>query len=132
MPTSTDNCIVPHTGHRNKDGYVRVLDAPRWLGGRLTMLHRMEWEKTNGPVPSGHNINHLCKNRECANVNHMEVLTMSAHATKDNGMRYKEREDRIVAHFMLNPTLTEQALADLFGLSQSAINRMLNRRIQNG
>lgn len=129
--TSTDACIVPQEGHRNTDGYVRVLDAPRPQGGKLNMLHRMEWEKTNGPVPSGHNINHLCKNRECANVNHMEVLTLSEHATKDNGVRYKEREDRVVAHFMLNPETTQRALADLFGLTQSAINSMLNRRIQN-
>ena len=127
---STDTCIVPQAGHRNPDGYIRVLDAPRPQGGKLTMLHRMEWEKVNGPVPNWHNINHLCKNRECANVNHMEVLTLSEHATKDNGMRHKEREDRIVAHFMLNPTTTQQALADLFGLTQPAIQKMLNRRIK--
>lgn len=127
---STDTCIVPQAGHRNPDGYVRIPDVPRSQGGKLTMLHRMEWEKVNGPIPKGHNINHLCKNRECANVNHMEVLTLSEHATKDNGMRYKEREDRIVAHFMLNPTTTQRALAGLFGLTQPAIQKMLNRRIK--
>ena len=130
--TFTDSCIVPEAGHRNHDGYIRVLDAPRPQGGKLVMLHRMEWEKVNAPVPKGHNINHLCKNRECANVNHMEVLTLSEHATKDNGMRYKEREDRIIAHSMLNPETTQQALADLFGLTQTAIQKMLKRRIQNG
>ena len=62
-------------------------------------------------------------------MNHMEVLTLSEHASKDNGMRYKEREDRIVAHAMLNPAKSQQELAELFGLSKAAINKMLNRRI---
>lgn len=125
-------CIVPDDGHRNQDGYIRVLDKPRKDGGKLKMLHRIEWEKAHGPVPKGHNINHTCKNRECANVNHMEVLTLSEHASKDNGMRYKEREDRIVAHTMLNPAMSRQELAGLFGLSQATINKMLKRRISNG
>jgi len=127
MPKST-SCIVPQRGHRNADGYIRVLDKPRSEGGRLVMLHRVEWEKSNPPVPKGHNINHKCKNRECQNVNHMEMLTLSAHASKDNAQRYKAREDQVVAHLMKMGD-TELTTAKLFGITQAAVHKIKHRRI---
>ena len=130
MPMYTNTCIVPSDGYINTDGYIRVLDKPRSCGGRLKMLHRIEWEKINGSIPDDYEINHKCKNRMCCNVNHLEILTKSDHKSKDNSLRYKEREDQIVAFYMKNE-ITQQELADTFGVSQPGISKILNRRIVN-
>ena len=119
------NCIVPEDGHRNNDGYVRVLDKMRKDGGRLTMLHRMEWEKVNEPIPEGYTINHLCKNRECQNVNHMECLPHSEHITKDNSLRYIEKVIDRLKYMVYNPGLTQVQYAEKFGISFQQVSRYM-------
>ena len=125
----TNTCIVPDSGYTTEDGYIRVLTKPRKVGGYLKMLHRLEWEKVNGPIPKGYEINHKCRNRECSNTNHMELLTSSEHRVKDNSVRYKNREDSVVAYKMMNFSVTQKGLGRLFGVSQSAVSKILNRRI---
>lgn len=52
------------------------------------MFHRFVWEAKYGPIADGLTINHLCKNRGCQNVAHMELLTKSEHAAETNRNRY--------------------------------------------
>jgi len=120
------NCIVPDTGHRNSDGYVRVWDKPQTQGGRLTMLHRLEYEKVFGKIPKGYEIDHRCKNRECCNVNHLEMLTSSVHRAKDSGLRHLERTVKILKFCKENPNLSQKKVADLFGVSQATISYIVN------
>ena len=37
--------------------------------------HRWAYERINGKIPPGMTIDHLCRNRACVNVAHMEVVT---------------------------------------------------------
>lgn len=37
--------------------------------------HRWIWLRTNGPIPDGLVIDHLCRNRSCVRVSHMEPVT---------------------------------------------------------
>ena len=41
------------------------------------VAHRMAWELTNGPVPDGLVLDHLCRNRGCVNPDHLEVVTQA-------------------------------------------------------
>lgn len=118
------NCIVPDSGHRNTDNYIRVLDKPRSEGGRLVMLHRLEWEKVNGSIPNNYELNHKCKNRECSNLNHLEVIHKSEHKTKDNKQRYLKREYTVVRYLLDNPEKSQTQVAKVFGLTQPCISRI--------
>jgi hypothetical protein len=37
--------------------------------------HRVYWERANGPVPDGLEIDHLCYTPACVNPAHMETVT---------------------------------------------------------
>jgi hypothetical protein len=63
-------CLI-WTGPKNSDGYGRV-HVPG-VGTRL--VHRVVWEKFNGPIPFGLVIDHLCRNRSCASIAHLEITT---------------------------------------------------------
>lgn len=85
-----NDCIDAGFGYENNDGYVRILDKPRPSDGKLVMRHRWFWETYVGPIPDGYEINHLCKNRRCFNLDHLECIPGSEHAVKSNKERYKE------------------------------------------
>ena len=62
-------CIL-WSGVINPNGYGRV-----WDGKRHWNAHVLEWERVNGPVPEGMELDHLCSSRACVNVEHLEPVT---------------------------------------------------------
>ena len=44
--------------------------------GQQVKAHRVVWSLTNGPIPDGLVLDHLCRNRACCNPAHMEPVTI--------------------------------------------------------
>lgn len=47
-------------------------------------MHRVWWEASNGPVPKGMQLDHLCRNRRCVRPAHMEVVTPKENTRRGN------------------------------------------------
>lgn len=58
------------TAKKNAEGYGYF-----WLGGRDRRAHRIAWEWAKGPITEGRQLDHLCRNRACVNVDHLEPVT---------------------------------------------------------
>lgn len=123
MPLFT-SCIIPDGGYPTQDGYLRVLTKPRREGGKLKMLHRIEWEKIRGPIPSGYEVDHRCKNRQCQNVGHMQLLSKSDHRTKDNGHRYLEDVVKHLRWIQDNPGLKPKEVAKELDITRSKVESL--------
>lgn len=61
-------------------GYGRI-----WADGRCQMVHRVAWESANSPIPENMQIDHLCRNRACFNVEHLEVVTKAENLSRRPG-----------------------------------------------
>ena len=68
---TTGDCWV-WTGYVNPEGYGRFRARPET---GMVGSHRFAYEATNGPVPSGLTIDHLCRNRACVNPAHLEAVS---------------------------------------------------------
>lgn len=58
---------------KNRRGYGQIGLGSRSLG--LGMAHRVAWELLVGPIPSGMELDHLCRNPSCVNPDHLEPVT---------------------------------------------------------
>lgn len=54
------------------NGYGRV-----WDGKRSVVAHRFSYEFFVGDIPPGLQIDHLCRNTNCVNPDHLEAVTLA-------------------------------------------------------
>ena len=76
-------------------GYGRISVA-----NRDVYVHRAAWELENGPVPEGFELDHLCRNRACVNLEHLEPVTHRENVVRRFSARAQRRAEmgrRIVA-----------------------------------
>ena len=45
------------------------------IGGKVMLVHRVVYEEIIGTIPSGLEIDHLCRNTKCYNPEHLEAVT---------------------------------------------------------
>ena len=71
-------------GFTNNRGYGRI----RIGVGTQGYVHRLAWELQKGPIPDGLTIDHVksrgCRHRHCANIAHLEPVTVRENAMRGN------------------------------------------------
>jgi hypothetical protein len=88
VPIGDVGCWVPLRGRGHNCGYHAVN-----FRGKKYLQHRLCWEAVYGPIPDGMTIDHLCRNRACVRLSHLEPVTLKvnlargASPTADNGRK---------------------------------------------
>jgi hypothetical protein len=65
----TDSCWL-WTAAKTDKGYGSFK-----INGRVISAHRISYIYHIGPIKDGLHVDHLCRNRECVNPNHLEAVT---------------------------------------------------------
>lgn len=66
-----DGECLTWTGAVQSSGYGSCADGR----GGTVLVHRAAWEAARGVIPEGLTVDHLCLNKLCVNVAHMDVVT---------------------------------------------------------
>lgn len=78
--TIDDNGCWVISGADKTTGYVRFK-----IDGRSVRVHRWAYEHFVGPVAEGLVLDHLCRNRACANPDHLEPVTFRENVLRGAG-----------------------------------------------
>ena len=73
------DCLV-WTGSLNSAGYGHITHR-----GRVVRAHRYAWERANGPIPRDAELDHICHNRACVNVEHLRPATRAQNGAHLSG-----------------------------------------------
>ena len=79
-------------GSKYPNGYGQI-----YLGSldKKAYAHRVSYEAFFGSIPSPLEIDHLCRNRKCVNIDHLEAVTHKVNCLRGNGIGAKNaRKDR--------------------------------------
>jgi hypothetical protein len=68
------------TGNPSNRGYGQIT-----VGGVTWTAHRYSYFIHNGPIPDGHEVDHLCRVRLCVNPAHLEVVTHHQNLLRGSG-----------------------------------------------
>jgi HNH endonuclease len=82
LVTSDDGCLIWTGATVNGYGVVRG------EGGRSAKslyVHRVMYEMFGSSIPDGMQIDHLCRNKRCANLAHLEVVTLKENVLRADG-----------------------------------------------
>lgn len=95
---------IPNPNERFANSYVRIPDCGCWLwtgrtavsngsaeygrffaNGKLRAAHRASYEIFVGAIPTGLQIDHLCRTPLCVNPCHLEIVTGAENIRRGNG-----------------------------------------------
>lgn len=80
MSGHTKECVL-WGGAIDSDGYGRIQKDGKWQ-----LAHRVVWMNAVGPITGELVIDHLCRNRKCVNVSHMEIVTNAENVLRGVGI----------------------------------------------
>ena len=94
--------------------------------GKRLLAHRVYFERHRGPIPTGHQLHHLCNNRSCVNPEHLKPATLSEHRhIHGDTAKLTPQEVREIRELR---GLSQGEIARRYGVSQSNIWYLLNGR----
>ena len=91
LSESDGNCWI-WTGKFDGHGYGQAT--------RSIKAHRYAWMEIHGDITPGNNIDHLCRNRSCVRVGHLESVTPKENTLRGNSIQanYARRDACMYGH----------------------------------
>lgn len=89
--------------------------------------HVAAYELHVGPVPDGMVLDHLCRNRECVNPEHLEPVTSAENSRRGAKAKITPADAEIIRGLVAEGK-TQAAVADRFGLHPATVSRIVNHR----
>jgi hypothetical protein len=121
------------TGSRDRQGYGTVR-----TGGKDYKAHRVAYERACGTIPPGVFVCHKCDNPPCCNPDHLflgdaktnseDAKNKMRHARGDQNGYAKVSKHTVKRIRVLAKEMSQQAVADLFGIHQTTVSKIILRK----
>lgn len=105
------------------NGYVRIR-----VDGAYVFAHRHFYEDRYGPLPPGKHLDHLCRQRDCCNPEHLDPVTNAENQRRGSNAKLGSNGAMAARLAFATTSLTKRAIADMLGVSESAVGLAINGR----
>lgn len=112
-------CWIWHLSH----------DSNGYASGSQCRVHKRNYEHKFGAVASGHELDHLCRNRACVNPDHLEAVTHAENCRRGAKAKLTAAHAADIRETYARGGITQEALAARFGVTQVTISRVVNHRL---
>ena len=89
MPVTDDGCWL-WTGAQTMEGYAKIRN-----GSQFIRAHRAVYEVYRGPIPSGIQLDHVCRVRHCVNPEHLRPITHKQNQEHRDGAQSNNRSSGV-------------------------------------
>jgi hypothetical protein len=114
-------CWVWQLG-KDDDGYGRT-----HADGRTRSAHKVYWERENGPVPNGLQLDHKCRRRDCVNPAHLEPVTNAENCRRGIGTKLTWSDVDAIRTFHAEGERSID-LAARFGIRPNTVTQIVSNR----
>lgn len=105
------------TRNLSSEGYARCYAGE---GMSPLYVHRLVYERAHGAIPQGMHIDHLCRNRACCRLEHLELVTHAENLRRGEGARLTAEDVEAIR----SSALSNRALAQKFGVHHAHISKV--------
>ncbi len=109
-------------GTIDKLGYGRYETQKDGVRGDTVLVHRQVWIAANGVPVKGMDVHHLCEQRDCANLAHLQLRSRSEHLRAHRGISPEKYAEIIAA--LRTGQESQAGIARRFGVSKVFIWRL--------
>lgn len=102
------------------NGYGQVTDGNR----SKTTAHRALYQELRGPVPRDLQLDHLCRQRDCVNPDHLEPVTHLENCRRSNSTRLTEEDVREIRRLCSDGARPVEVAAQ-YGLTRQYVNALV-------
>lgn len=96
---------------------------------KTTFAHRAVYVALGGFIPTGMQLDHLCRNKACVNPDHLEVVSPAENTRRSRTAKLWKVEVKAIRLLVKDGMMTQRKIAEKFGVSAQTICDIVNGRI---
>ena len=108
----------------NVKGYPVVGGGWAHKRGLSILAYKIAWEEAHGPVPTGHTLDHLCRNRRCIRIEHIQCVPHSTNVRRGRKTKITDTDVRSILQMTVNE-IPSKLISEHFAISQGQVRNIV-------